>query len=59
MSVQTPGRRVTVPEIRARKGGDPIVSLTCYHAHTARLLDEHVDIMLVGDSLGKIGRAHV
>jgi 3-methyl-2-oxobutanoate hydroxymethyltransferase len=47
-------KRITVPEIRARKGGEPIVVLTCYHAHTARLLDEHVDIMLVGDSLGMV-----
>jgi 3-methyl-2-oxobutanoate hydroxymethyltransferase len=54
MSVQASIRRVTVPEIRARKGKEPIVSLTCYHAHTARLLDQHVDIMLVGDSLGMV-----
>ncbi len=54
MSVQSQIKRVTVPEIRARKGGDPIVSLTCYHAHTARLLDQYVDIMLVGDSLGMV-----
>ncbi|NWG46633.1 MAG: 3-methyl-2-oxobutanoate hydroxymethyltransferase [Alphaproteobacteria bacterium] len=49
-----PVKRVTVPEIRARKGGTPIVCLTCYHAHTARLLDRHVDLMLVGDSLGMV-----
>jgi 3-methyl-2-oxobutanoate hydroxymethyltransferase len=30
------------------------VCLTCYHAHTARLMDEHVDILLVGDSLGNV-----
>jgi 3-methyl-2-oxobutanoate hydroxymethyltransferase len=30
------------------------VCLTCYHAHTARLLDKHVDLMLVGDSLGMV-----
>ena len=47
-------KRITVPEIKARKGREPIVVLTCYHAHTARLLDEHVDIMLVGDSLGMV-----
>ncbi len=28
--------------------------LTCYHAHTAKLLDNHVDVMLVGDSLGMV-----
>jgi 3-methyl-2-oxobutanoate hydroxymethyltransferase len=47
-------RRVTVPEIRAHKNGNPVVCLTCYHAHTARLLDQHVDLMLVGDSLGNV-----
>ena len=54
MSVQTQLARITVPQIRAHKGGQPIVCLTCYHAHTAKLLDQHVDIMLVGDSLGMV-----
>src|SRR5476649_2987354 len=54
MSVQTQLKRITVPEIRAHKGSEPIVCLTCYHAHTARLLDSHVDLMLVGDSLGMV-----
>lgn len=54
MSVQTHTKRVTVPEIRGHKGREPVVCLTCYHAHTARLLDEHVDLMLVGDSLGMV-----
>jgi 3-methyl-2-oxobutanoate hydroxymethyltransferase len=47
-------RRITAPDIRARKGGEPIVALTSYHAHTAGLLDPHVDIILVGDSLGMV-----
>jgi 3-methyl-2-oxobutanoate hydroxymethyltransferase len=54
MSVQKDSARITVPQIRARKGAMPIVCLTCYHAHTARLLDNHVDLMLVGDSLGMV-----
>src|SRR5215475_12525318 len=54
MSAQTESGRITVPQIRARKGGTPVVCLTCYHAHTARLLDDHVDLMLVGDSLGMV-----
>jgi 3-methyl-2-oxobutanoate hydroxymethyltransferase len=54
MSIQTELKRVTVPQIRAHKGGAPVVVLTCYHAHTARLLDNHVDVMLVGDSLGMV-----
>ena len=47
-------RRLTAPDIRARKGGEPIVALTSYHAHTARILDEHCDVILVGDSLGMV-----
>ena len=54
MSLVAQTRRVTVPEIRAHKNAKPVVCLTCYHAHTARLLDEHVDLMLVGDSLGMV-----
>src|SRR5215469_16504595 len=54
MSAVVQQKRVTVPQIRAHKNAKPIVCLTCYHAHTARLLDEHVDLMLVGDSLGMV-----
>ena len=51
---QKPVRRTTVPKIAARKGGDPIVSLTSYHAHTAAIVDRHADFILVGDSLGMV-----
>src|SRR5277367_145753 len=54
MSVVVETRRVTVPEIKAHKAKKPVVCLTCYHAHTAKLLDQHVDVMLVGDSLGMV-----
>src|SRR5678809_27446 len=54
MSAVVHAKRVTVPQIRAHKNAKPVVCLTCYHAHTARLLDEHVDLMLVGDSLGMV-----
>jgi 3-methyl-2-oxobutanoate hydroxymethyltransferase len=54
MSVQAAIRRKTAPDIRARKGGDPIVMLTSYHAHTAALVDRHCDVILVGDSLGNV-----
>lgn len=54
MSIQGQHRRVTAPDLRARKGGQPIVSLTCYHAHTAGIIDPLVDFMLVGDSLGMV-----
>ncbi len=54
MSVQDEIKRLTAPDIRARKGGEPIVSLTSYHAHTARLVDKYCDVILVGDSLGMV-----
>jgi 3-methyl-2-oxobutanoate hydroxymethyltransferase len=54
LSVQDEIKRITAPDIRARKSGKPIVSLTSYHAHTARLLDRHCDFILVGDSLGMV-----
>ena len=47
-------RRMTVPQIAARKGGEPIVSLTSYHAHTAAIVDRYADFILVGDSLGMV-----
>ena len=54
MSVQNPTKRLTAPDISARKGGEPIVSLTSYHAHTAAIADKYVDFILVGDSLGMV-----
>ena len=54
MSAQEDIKRITAPDIRARKGGEPIVCLTSYHAHTARILDQHCDVILVGDSLGMV-----
>lgn len=47
-------RRTTVPDIAARKGGDPVVCLTAYSAPMAKALDPHVDLLLVGDSLGMV-----
>ncbi|MDX2205680.1 MAG: 3-methyl-2-oxobutanoate hydroxymethyltransferase [Hyphomicrobiaceae bacterium] len=56
MSAQPPvqPKRITAPEITARKGREPIVSLTSYHAHTAAIADPFVDFLLVGDSLGMV-----
>jgi 3-methyl-2-oxobutanoate hydroxymethyltransferase len=54
MSVHQPPRRLTAPDIAARKGAEPIVALTAYHAHTAALADPYVDFLLVGDSLGMV-----
>ena len=54
MSQHTATKRITAPDITARKGGEPIVSLTSYHAHTAAIADKYVDFLLVGDSLGMV-----
>jgi 3-methyl-2-oxobutanoate hydroxymethyltransferase len=54
MSAPVQQRRLTAPDIRARKNGEPIVCLTSYHAHTARLVDRYCDVILVGDSLGMV-----
>ena len=61
-----PGKRMTVPSIRARKAAgevgattgyttaEPLVMLTAYTMRTAQLLDPHCDMLLVGDSLGQV-----
>ncbi|HYD88061.1 MAG TPA: 3-methyl-2-oxobutanoate hydroxymethyltransferase [Vitreimonas sp.] len=54
MSRHTQVRRITAPEITARKGGDPIVCLTAYTAPVAEILDPHCDLLLVGDSVGMV-----
>jgi 3-methyl-2-oxobutanoate hydroxymethyltransferase len=54
MSQHTEQKRITAPEITAHKGGDPIVALTSYHAHTAAIADKYVDFLLVGDTLGMV-----
>jgi 3-methyl-2-oxobutanoate hydroxymethyltransferase len=54
LSITPEPNRVTSADIRARKGGVPIVALTSYHAHTAAILDKVVDFILVGDSLGMV-----
>src|ERR1700712_5426810 len=52
--VPSPMKRLTVPKLRAMKGGEPIVMLTAYTARMAQLLDPHCDLLLVGDSLGQV-----
>lgn len=48
-------RKVTVPDIRARKGGRPLAMVTAYDCTMARLVDEGgADLVLVGDSLGMV-----
>jgi 3-methyl-2-oxobutanoate hydroxymethyltransferase len=47
-------RRLTAPQIAARKGGEPLVCLTAYTAPVAAILDEVCDLLLVGDSVGMV-----
>ncbi|MBX3480726.1 MAG: 3-methyl-2-oxobutanoate hydroxymethyltransferase [Caulobacter sp.] len=47
-------RRLAAPDIAARKGGEPIVCLTAYTAPIAAILDDHCDLLLVGDSVGMV-----
>ena len=49
-----PLKRLTIPAVRARKGGEPLVMLTAYTVRMAQLLDPHCDLLLVGDSLGQV-----
>ncbi len=47
--------RLSIPDIRARKeNGGKLACLTAYTAPMARLIDPHIDIILVGDSLGMV-----
>ncbi len=54
MSVHQQSKRLTIPDIRARKGAGSLVVLTAYTKPMAQLLDAHVDVLLVGDSLGMV-----
>lgn len=44
----------TPSDIRARKGGAPLVCLTAYTTPVARMIDAECDVALVGDSLGMV-----
>ncbi|WP_395447095.1 3-methyl-2-oxobutanoate hydroxymethyltransferase [Aminobacter sp. UC22_36] len=50
--------RITPADLLARKGGEPIVCLTAYTYPIARLLDPHVDLLLVGDSVAMVLHGH-
>jgi 3-methyl-2-oxobutanoate hydroxymethyltransferase len=52
--VSAPMKRLTVPAIRKRKNGEPLVMLTAYTVRMAQLLDPACDMLLVGDSLGQV-----
>jgi 3-methyl-2-oxobutanoate hydroxymethyltransferase len=57
MSAQTPSSnlpRFSVRDIASHKGKDPLVCLTAYTAPMAKIMDDHADVLLVGDSLGMV-----
>src|ERR671914_3056714 len=54
MSIVPEQRRKTAVDLAGRKGGEKIVALTAYHAHTAGIVDRYCDFILVGDSLGMV-----
>lgn len=58
MSALRRSKKTTVAHIRERKGGDPIVCLTAYTAMMAEILGPHVDVILVGDSVGTVLHGH-
>lgn len=58
-SGSAPSRRISVRDILARKTPGrateaPVVCITAYTAPMARFMDRHVDLLLVGDSLGMV-----
>jgi len=54
MSANLQTKAITAEDIRARKGQDPIVSLTAYTTPMAGLMDDTCDFVLVGDSVGMV-----
>lgn len=47
-------KRLSILDVAARKGQEPLVVITCYTATMASIVDAEVDILLVGDSLGMV-----
>jgi 3-methyl-2-oxobutanoate hydroxymethyltransferase len=48
-------KKMTVPTVRSRKGGQPLVMVTAYDAPGGRIADEAgADLILVGDSVGMV-----
>lgn len=54
MSSPIKTKPITATTLRERKGGQKITALTAYDTTFAKLFDEQVDLLLVGDSLGMV-----
>ncbi len=54
MSASARSTAPTPDDIRGRKGGAPLVSLTAYTTPMAQMMDEACDVVLVGDSVGMV-----
>lgn len=55
MSVHTQVKRISVPQLMGYKGQQKIVALTAYLAPFARLMDDALDMILIGDSTAMVG----
>lgn len=54
MSTHVTNKRITSAQIRSMKGKGSIVSLTAYTTPMAQLMDQYVDLIIVGDSTGMV-----
>lgn len=54
MSATGGAKRLSPGDIRAAKGGTPLVMLTAYTTPVAKLVDRHCEMALVGDSVGMV-----
>ncbi|GAB2889311.1 3-methyl-2-oxobutanoate hydroxymethyltransferase [Paralcaligenes ginsengisoli] len=55
VSVHTDIKRISVPQLMACKGRQKIAALTAYTAPFARMLDDYLDMILIGDSTAMVG----
>ncbi|MGH9129739.1 MAG: 3-methyl-2-oxobutanoate hydroxymethyltransferase [Acidimicrobiales bacterium] len=59
MSVPRPVSGLTIPQIRSRKGGEPLVMVTAYDAPSAAMAEAGgVDLILVGDTVAMVVLGH-
>jgi 3-methyl-2-oxobutanoate hydroxymethyltransferase len=58
MSTHSITKRISVPELRARKNQEKVVALTAHSCAIARIIDDYVDFILVGDSTAMVAYGH-